>query len=80
MEAEDRSPKGSHRYYHSWRWVLAVSYSSRRWSYFPPAGEKADFLDSMVVVMTMNVGYFMSVLGGIFLGSLLVGRYAAPYR
>ncbi len=25
--------------------------------------------------MTMNVGYFMSVLGGTFLGSLLVGRY-----
>lgn len=31
----------------------------------------------MLGVMTMNVGYFMSVLGGTFLGSLLVGRYAA---
>jgi len=31
----------------------------------------------MLAVMTMNVGYFMSVLGGTFLGSLLVGRYAA---
>ncbi|KAL1882061.1 hypothetical protein VTK73DRAFT_2470 [Phialemonium thermophilum] len=30
----------------------------------------------MLAVMTMNVGYFMSVLGGTFLGSLLVGRYA----
>ncbi|ERT00298.1 copper transporter family protein [Sporothrix schenckii 1099-18] len=29
----------------------------------------------MVAVMSMNVGYFMSVLGGTFLGSLLVGRY-----
>jgi hypothetical protein len=29
----------------------------------------------MLAVMTMNVGYFMSVLGGTFLGSLLVGRY-----
>ncbi|KAK3335692.1 Ctr copper transporter [Cercophora scortea] len=29
----------------------------------------------MLAVMTMNVGYFLSVLGGTFLGSLLVGRY-----
>lgn len=29
----------------------------------------------MITIMTMNVGYFMSVLGGTFLGSLLVGRY-----
>ena len=29
----------------------------------------------MLAVMTMNVGYFMSVLGGIFLGSLALGRY-----
>jgi hypothetical protein len=29
----------------------------------------------MIAVMTMNVGYFMSVLGGTFAGSLLVGRY-----
>ncbi|KAE8450317.1 hypothetical protein EG329_006745 [Mollisiaceae sp. DMI_Dod_QoI] len=29
----------------------------------------------MLAVMTMNVGYFMSVLGGTFLGSLLLGRY-----
>ena len=32
---------------------------------------------SMIGVMTMNVGYFMSVLGGTFLGSLLIGRFAA---
>lgn len=30
----------------------------------------------MLVVMTMNVGYFISVLGGVFIGSLLCGRYA----
>jgi hypothetical protein len=30
----------------------------------------------MLAVMTANVGYFLSVLGGTFLGSLLVGRYA----
>ncbi|KAK3693993.1 Ctr copper transporter [Podospora appendiculata] len=29
----------------------------------------------MLAVMTMNIGYFLSVLGGTFLGSLLVGRY-----
>jgi hypothetical protein len=31
----------------------------------------------MLAVMTMNVGYFLSVLGGTFLGSLLVGRFSA---
>jgi hypothetical protein len=29
----------------------------------------------MLAVMTMNVGYFLSVLAGIFVGSLLVGRF-----
>ncbi|KAL1895067.1 hypothetical protein Sste5346_005489 [Sporothrix stenoceras] len=29
----------------------------------------------MIAVMSMNVGYFLSVLGGTFLGSLLIGRY-----
>jgi copper transporter 1 len=29
----------------------------------------------MLSIMTNNVGYFMSVLCGIFLGSLAVGRY-----
>ncbi|KAF2117466.1 Ctr copper transporter family-domain-containing protein [Lophiotrema nucula] len=29
----------------------------------------------MVAVMTMNVGYFLSVLAGIFLGSLVFGRF-----
>ncbi|KAK4124967.1 hypothetical protein N657DRAFT_689346 [Parathielavia appendiculata] len=31
----------------------------------------------MLAVMSMNVGYFLSVLGGTFLGSLLVGRFTA---
>ncbi|OQV05283.1 hypothetical protein CLAIMM_10051 [Cladophialophora immunda] len=30
----------------------------------------------MLAVMTMNVGYFLSVLLGVFLGEMLVGRYA----
>ena len=29
----------------------------------------------MLAVMTMNVGYFMSVLAGTFIGSLVVGRF-----
>lgn len=29
----------------------------------------------MLAVMTMNVGYFMAVLGGTFFGSLICGRY-----
>jgi len=29
----------------------------------------------MLAVMSMNVGYFMAILGGTFLGSLLVGRF-----
>ena len=29
----------------------------------------------MLAVMTMNIGYFLSVLGGVFLGELAVGRY-----
>lgn len=29
----------------------------------------------MLAVMTMNVGYFLSVLGGVFLGELAIGRY-----
>lgn len=33
--------------------------------------------DSMLAVMTMNVGYFLSVLGGIFLGALLIGRFGS---
>lgn len=32
-------------------------------------------LRRMLAVMTYNVGYFLSVLGGIFLGELVVGRY-----
>ncbi|KAH6666944.1 Ctr copper transporter [Halenospora varia] len=35
-----------------------------------------DGRERMLSIMTMNVGYFLSVLGGTFLGSLVVGRYA----
>lgn len=30
----------------------------------------------MLAVMTMNIGYFLSVLVGTFVGELAVGRYA----
>jgi len=29
----------------------------------------------MLAAMTMNVGYFLSILGGTFLGSMLLGGY-----
>ncbi|KAL5118440.1 hypothetical protein ACEQ8H_003616 [Pleosporales sp. CAS-2024a] len=31
----------------------------------------------MIAVMTMNVGYFLSVLAGIFVGSIVFGRFMA---
>lgn len=31
----------------------------------------------MLAVMTMNIGYFLSILGGTFLGSLAIGRFAS---
>lgn len=34
-----------------------------------------NILDSMLAVMTLNVGYFLSVLAGLFLGELAVGRF-----
>lgn len=34
-------------------------------------------LSRMLAVMTMNLGYFLSVLGGMFLGVFLAGRFAA---
>jgi len=34
----------------------------------------------MLAVMTMNVGYYLSILGGTFLGSLALGRYAVAFE
>ena len=31
----------------------------------------------MIAVMTMNVGYFLSVLAGVFVGSVGFGRFMA---
>ena len=30
----------------------------------------------MLAVMTLNVGYFLSVLAGLFVGEVFVGRFA----
>ncbi|KAB8294783.1 hypothetical protein EYC80_006745 [Monilinia laxa] len=34
----------------------------------------------MLAIMTMNLGYFLSVLGGTFLGSLALGRYVIAFE
>ena len=33
----------------------------------------------MLAVMTMNVGYFLSVLAGVFVGTLAMGRFIERY-
>jgi copper transporter 1 len=33
--------------------------------------------DRMIAVMSMNVGYFISILAGVFLGSMLLGHFMA---
>lgn len=35
---------------------------------------------SMLAVMTFNVGYFLSVLGGIWLGTFVLGRLSYDDR
>ena len=37
-------------------------------------------LCSMLAVMTMNVGYFMSVLGGIWFGTFILGSLSHDDR
>lgn len=43
---------------------------------FWAVGTDFAFYSRMLAVMTMNVGYFLSVLAGAFVGELLVGRYS----
>jgi copper transporter 1 len=37
----------------------------------------ANHVFRMVAVMTMNVGYLMSILAGVFVGSMIFGRFMA---
>lgn len=74
MENQRGSYPSHRRHTHCGRWILPVSFC-------PPMLENvsntvANPLCSMLAVMTMNVGYFLSILGGTFLGSIAVGRFA----
>ncbi|KAJ5613619.1 hypothetical protein N7528_007273 [Penicillium herquei] len=65
----------------------SLSEFSRRWSRWRvnPAAGRATFeliiagisYLLMLAVMTMNVGYFLSVLGGVWLGTFIMGSAAA---
>ncbi|OOQ87439.1 low affinity copper transporter [Penicillium brasilianum] len=68
-------------------WQLSIQELGRRWSRWrvnPAAGRATYELVVagiayllMLGVMTMNVGYFMSVLGGIWLGTFIMGGVAS---
>jgi hypothetical protein len=34
----------------------------------------------MLAVMTMNIGYFLSVLAGVFLGTVILGSQTTSHR
>lgn len=55
----------------SWCVVSTVSSSDAR-----SVATRANARYSMLAVMAMNVGYFLSVLLGLFLGELVLGRYS----
>lgn len=56
-------------------WLVSVICCKSSIDFLPPSSSRsvADSLRRMLAVMTMNVGYFMSVLGGTFLGSFIIG-------
>lgn len=51
-----------------WFWLLGWDFSC--WQQY----------NRMLAVMTMNVGYFMSVLAGVWLGTFILGSVAADSR
>jgi hypothetical protein len=72
MEVQRRSATRVHLHRPSWRRLLAVSASKPFFLSFVIL----TYAFSMLAVMTLNVGYFLSVLAGLFVGELAVGRYA----
>ena len=93
MAPDAGSSKGRARRYNCWDWISSVSSTSLEQEitglpslFHCLALSFLDLLllswlanhdDRMLAVMTGNVGYFLSVLGGIFVGSVFFGRFEA---
>ncbi|KAJ5698112.1 hypothetical protein N7462_000117 [Penicillium macrosclerotiorum] len=84
---DDHLPDESHQTKYMSGFQLSMQELGSRWSRWRvnPAAGRATFelvvagiaYLLMLAVMTMNVGYFMSVLGGIWLGTFIMGGVAS---
>jgi hypothetical protein len=68
MEIQYGCTKSSPEYSYRWRWVSSVCHHSALFYVI-------NCFARMFGVMTMNLGYSMSYLGGTLLGALVLGRY-----